>query len=89
MDKKEYRHQYYLKHKEEILESNKRWQKNNKEKFYKILYKNRKKKAQELKEKGERYCWHSEAKRKELYEQRSKRIDRRNKKRKIQDNSNE
>ena len=83
MDRKEYRHQYYLKHKERILESNKNWREKNKEKFYKIVYGYRKRKAEELAEKGERYCWHSEAKRKELYDKRQERIDRRNKENEI------
>ena len=73
---KEYHKKYYQEHKQEILERNKQWQKDNKERFYKLVYKCRKKKANALKEQGITYAWLSEKKRKEIYEGRNERINR-------------
>ena len=73
-----YSHEYYLKNKEKLQEANKKWRKENREKFNKIMYAYRRKKAKELTEKGEMYCWHSKTKRKELYEKREKRINNEN-----------
>jgi len=70
-----YNREYYLQHKEKYLESNKKWRKEHKDKFYEITYRYRRKKAEELKNKGEKYCWLSENQRKALYEKRNRRID--------------
>lgn len=83
-----YNREYYLKHKKEYKERNKKWREENKERFYEIIYSYRKKKADELKAKGERYCWHSEAERKRLYEKRNRRINKNIRDGEIQDNSN-
>lgn len=72
---KQYAHEYYLKHKEEYIERNKKWRKNNKERFYKLVYKSRKKRADKLREQGEIYIWRSEPEKKRLYEKRDRRIN--------------
>ena len=76
--RKKYAHEYYLKHKKEMLEKQREWRKNNKEKFYKLIYKSRKKKAERLKEQGEMYMWHSEKERKMLNERRINRSIKKN-----------
>ena len=83
-----YSREYYLKHKEEYKERNKKWREENKEKFYKIVYRYRTKKAEELKAKGEMYCWHTNNQRKKLYEERNRRINKNVRDGEIQDNSN-
>lgn len=80
---KEYYKKYYQEHKQEIIERNNQWRLDNKERFYELVYKSRKKKAQKLKEQGLDYVWKSEIKRKELYEKRNKRINRSIKKEEI------
>lgn len=88
MTSKEYAHEYYLKHKQEILERNKKWRQNNKERFYELVYKSRKKKAQELKELGLNYIWNSEKERKRLYERRTERFNRTYQEKEISNNDN-
>lgn len=87
--RKKYAHEYYLKHKKEMLENNKQWRKNNKERFYKLVYKSRKKKAERLKEQGEMYMWRSDIERKRLYEERNKRISEDDRNEEISNISNE
>ena len=82
-----YNHDYYIKHKEEYHARTKKWRENNKERFYEIVYNYRKRKAEELKKQGLKYCWKSEKKRKELYERRNQRINKALKNGKIQDNN--
>ena len=89
MNTKEYMHEYYLKHKQEIDERSKKWRQDNKERFYKLVYKSRKKKADVIKEKGELYCWHSDIERKKLYERRDRRINQSNRDGEIQNQDNE
>lgn len=84
--RKKYAHEYYLKHKKEMLEKQREWRKNNKDKFYKLVYKSRKKRAERLKKQGEMYMWHSEKERKMLNE---KRINRSNKENEISNINNE
>ena len=84
--RKRYAHEYYLKHKKELLEHNRQWQKDNKDRFYKLIYKSRKKRAERLKEQGEMYIWHSERERKILNE---RRINRSIKENEISTNDNE
>ena len=81
MDEKrrEYYKKYYQKHKKEILERNKRWRDNNKDKFRELLHKNRKEKAIKLKEKGLKYVWASNIERERLYTKYYERINKRNK----------
>lgn len=67
--KNEYYREYYKKHKQEILERNKKWRENNKKKYYLSVYKCRKRKAKELKEQGIKYNWFSNAKREKINEQ--------------------
>ena len=73
---KEYFKKYYQEHKEQIKERNNQWRLENKERFYKLIYKSRKKKAKALQDQGIDYAWHSEKERKRLYEKRDKRINR-------------
>ena len=84
--RKKYAHEYYLKHKKEMLEKQREWRKNNKDKFYKLIYKSRKKRAERLKEQGEMYIWHSDKERKMLNE---RRINRSNKENEISNINNE
>lgn len=84
-----YNREYYLKHKEEYIERNREWRKNNKERFYELVKKSRTKKAKELRLKGESYVWHSEPSRKKLYEKRDRRINQDNRDGEVQNNSNE
>ena len=83
-----YNHEYYLEHKEEYKERSKKWREKNKEKFYEITYNYRKRKAEELKAKGEMYCWYTNNQRKKLYEKRNRRINKNIGDGEIQDNSN-
>lgn len=71
---KEYYRRYYLEHRQEILDRNKKWRQNNKKRFYELIYKSRKKRAEVLKEKGEEFVWLSDKKRKEKYERINKSI---------------
>lgn len=80
---KEYHKKYYLEHKDVILERNKKWVRENKERFYELVYKSRKKKADMLRDQGLDYVWASEVKRKELYKRRNERINKSIKKEKI------
>ena len=73
--RKKYAHEYYLRHKEEYIERNRQWRKNNKDRFYKLIYKSRKKKADKLREQGEMYIWRSEPEKKRLYEKRDRRTN--------------
>lgn len=57
--KKEYRRKYYQEHKEEMKETNKKWRLENKERYYELVYKSRKKKAMKLASEGIKYYWHS------------------------------
>lgn len=82
-----YNHDYYIKNKEKIKERNKKWREENKDKFYKSVYNYRSKKAKELKEQGEMYCWHSKSERKRLYEKRDRRINNEIENRENQDNN--
>lgn len=72
---KDYYKEYYKRHKEEYIERNKKWRSENKEQFYKLVYKSRKKRAERLKQEGELYIWKSDVERKRLYEKRNRRID--------------
>jgi hypothetical protein len=80
-----YNHEYYEKHKEEFKERNKKWRKENKKRFYELVKKSRTKRANELRERGEMYVWHSEPSRKKLYEKRDRRISQINRDGEIQD----
>ena len=73
---KEYYKKYYQEHKQEIIKRNRQWRLDNKERFYELVYKSRKKKAEKLKEQGLDYVWHSKKERERLYEKRNKRISR-------------
>ena len=73
--RKNYAHEYYLKHKDKYIERNKKWRKENKDKFYKLVYKSRKKRADKLRKQGEIYIWRSEPEKKRLYEKRDRRIN--------------
>ena len=70
-----YNKKYYLEHKQEYLDRNKKWRQENKERFYELVKKSRTKKANKLKLKGEMYAWRSEPEKKKLYEKRYKRIN--------------
>lgn len=74
--RKEYAKKYYLAHREELIERNRQWRLNHKERFYELVYKSRKKKAEELRQDGFDYVWHSAKKRSELYDKRYKRTHR-------------
>ena len=63
-EKKLYYKEYYKKHKEKMLESQKKWRENNKDKFYQSVYKVRKRKAERLKSEGVKFNWLSDKARK-------------------------
>ena len=88
-DYKDYYKEYYKRHKEEYIERNKKWRSENKERFYELVKKSRKKKANRLREKGEIYIWRSEPERKRLYEKRNRRINQSIEQGKVQDKDNE
>jgi len=64
MEKKLYYKEYYRKHREKMLESQKKWRENNKDKFYQSVYKVRKRKAERLKSEGVKFNWLSDKARK-------------------------
>lgn len=70
-----YYQEYYKKNKDKYLERNKKWREANKERFYELVYKSRKKRAERLKQEGELYVWKSNVERKKIYEKRNRRID--------------
>lgn len=72
---REYRKKYYQKNKEKIAEINKKWRENNKDKFYRAVYRCRKRKALELKEKGLMFCWKTDKERQKLMEERNARLN--------------
>ena len=75
IDYKEYYKEYYKKHKEGYLERNKKWRTEHKDRFYKLVYKSRKKRAEALRKNGELYVWQSEPERQRRYEKRNRRIN--------------
>lgn len=70
-----YNREYYIKHREEILEYNKKWRKENKEKFNQCCYKCRKDTAKKRRLNGEMFVWHYGKEREKLI---NARINRRN-----------
>ena len=82
-----YNHKYYEEHKEELKRKNAEWRKKNKKRFYELVKKSRTKKANELRQKGEIYVWHSEPSRKKLYERRNQRFNKVIEDGEIQDNN--
>lgn len=74
-----YNREYYLAHKKEYLERNRKWRRENKERFYELVKKSRTKKANKLRERGEIYIWRTEPEKIKLYEKRQERINRSNK----------
>lgn len=83
-----YYHDYYLKNKDKYLERNKKWRTENKERFYELVYKSRKKRAKTLQEQGELYIWLSEPERQRRYEKRNRRINQNDRNGEIQDKDN-
>ena len=54
---KEMHHNYYLRHKEEILEGNKRWRRNNRKKASELAQKYRKERVERLRAEGCTNAW--------------------------------
>lgn len=81
-EKKEYFRKYYQLHKEEINKRQKEWRKTHKKEFFELVYKSRRKRAEELKKQGIKYPWKSNIERKKLNE----RIKRSDKTNEVQDN---
>lgn len=84
-DYKDYYKEYYKKHRQEYLDRNKKWRTENKERFYELVYKSRKKRATRLQNNGELYIWLSEPERKRRYEKRNRRINQNDRNGKVQD----
>lgn len=61
--RKSYYVEYYSKNKEKMLDANKKWRQENKEKFTKIVNRRRKEVADELKEQGQMYVYYPKTQR--------------------------